>query len=112
MSDFSVGLFDLCHHDMNTLIITLFVPQYQIGKNLANLEGRPFVIWDCLCAEMNVAFLNRIKIRNKEGMLMNYVNDCLSIVFCPFCSILQNTAQINRPSFSTTVQQIDNSTFL
>ncbi|XP_048772880.1 uncharacterized protein LOC125678452 [Ostrea edulis] len=86
-----------CFNDFGICIITYIIPCYSFGKN-AEAVGE-----SCCCC--GVAYLFPVlhlvagtsirgKVRQEKGILGSMIGDFLTVLFCPFCAIVQEAQEL------------------
>eukprot|EP01127_Copromyxa_protea_P015634 TRINITY_DN4528_c0_g1_i1.p1 TRINITY_DN4528_c0_g1~~TRINITY_DN4528_c0_g1_i1.p1 ORF type:complete len:110 (-),score=13.89 TRINITY_DN4528_c0_g1_i1:25-354(-) len=97
MSDWDTGIFDLMI-DQKVCMVSTFCLPCQLAYQKATIEEHQCGIMDllfsiiCFCP---CGAKVRGDIRGKYGIDGSPVADCLSITFCPCCTVAQQTRQLD-----------------
>jgi len=97
--EFQHGLFG-CFDNLGVCIVTYILPCYTFGKTAEAVGESCF-----LCgAAMFVPFVNlyarlsvRAKVREGSGIQGSCMGDLCTIMFCPFCAIVQEAQEVIPP---------------
>ncbi|XP_013382687.1 protein PLANT CADMIUM RESISTANCE 3-like [Lingula anatina] len=91
MAEWKQKLFG-CFNNFGICIVTYFVPCLTAGKN-AEAVGESCGLYGCLSILGPVGIYTRAKIREKirekQGIEGDFVNDCLMHWFCGLCALVQ-----------------------
>jgi Cys-rich protein (TIGR01571 family) len=98
MADWDTGLFD-CLSDVRGCLISSFCAICQISQQRAILGGRvdpePCDFLLVLALPQCLQIATRGEIRHKYGIRGNIAEDIFVTIFCQWCSIAQQTRQLN-----------------
>ncbi|XP_045178327.1 uncharacterized protein LOC123538356 [Mercenaria mercenaria] len=100
-SSYRVGVWahDLfgCFDDVSTCLSTLVCPCVMFGRTAETIGSGNCVICAVSLLVPPVNFVSRMivrgRIRDSKGIDGSSVNDCLLILFCPFCSLVQEVQE-------------------
>eukprot|EP00999_Lentomonas_sp_LEN2_P001248 NODE_2268_length_610_cov_79.552795_g2218_i0.p1 GENE.NODE_2268_length_610_cov_79.552795_g2218_i0~~NODE_2268_length_610_cov_79.552795_g2218_i0.p1 ORF type:complete len:121 (-),score=14.99 NODE_2268_length_610_cov_79.552795_g2218_i0:44-406(-) len=90
-SQWNTGLLD-CTVDLATCIKGMTCPFYLLGKNKADVDGRPMSFMDLL--GMPSVYFTRQQLRAKYGMGNEDLKDAVAVMFCCPCAMCQDAREL------------------